>query len=119
MSPADPLNEQRNAGAGRRARGGVWVQAQVLAAGGTEFGGTVALLCLLGWWLDRKWGSSPAMILTGLVIGVIGGTLKLFRLQQQMYRTGPGAGPEQPRPNPSPASGTESSDGSSEHRRSD
>ena len=120
MSLTDPPVGRRKPGGSAGRRSGVWAQAQVFAAGGTEFGGTVAVLCLLGWWLDKRWGTSPTLILTGLVIGVVGGTIKLFRLQSAMYRAqpGPNTGPD---PEPGAADrrrkrSTEPSDGPSEER---
>lgn len=52
---------------------------------GLEFGGVVAILSLLGWWLDNKWGTSPTFILLGLFIGTVGGMYKLWRLGKKFF----------------------------------
>lgn len=52
---------------------------------GLEFGGVVALMCLLGWWLDTKWDTSPIFILIGLFIGTVGGIYKLWRLGKRFF----------------------------------
>ena len=46
---------------------------------GVEFAVAVAGLSLLGYWIDRRYGSSPWGLLIGLAIGLIGGTYNLIR----------------------------------------
>lgn len=39
----------------------------------------IALLALLGHWLDGRWGSDPWLTLAGAVLGVVVGFVNLFR----------------------------------------
>lgn len=74
-SPRRRLNEA--------ARG--YARVQTVAMSGMEFGGVIIVLALLGWWLDDRWGTSPWLVLTGTLVGIIGGLYKLANLQRQMY----------------------------------
>ena len=56
-----------------------------LAVAGTELGLTIAVLCLLGWWLDGQWSTSPLMLLLLGGIGVIGTFYKLFRTSSRYF----------------------------------
>jgi ATP synthase protein I len=46
---------------------------------GIEFAAAVAGLSLLGYWIDRHFGSSPWGLLIGAGIGLVGGTYNLIR----------------------------------------
>lgn len=50
-----------------------------LAGVGLEFAAAVAGLSLLGYWIDRHFGTSPWALLIGAGIGLIGGTYNLIR----------------------------------------
>lgn len=50
-----------------------------LAGVGLEFAAAVAGLTLLGYWIDRRFGSAPWGVLIGAAIGLIGGTYNLIR----------------------------------------
>jgi F0F1-type ATP synthase assembly protein I len=39
---------------------------------GIEFGGVVAVFCLIGYWLDQKFNTSPWFLLTGFFLAFIG-----------------------------------------------
>jgi hypothetical protein len=51
---------------------------------GTELGLGVAVLTLLGWWLDGKWNTTPWLTLTGAFIGIVGGLYKFWRLGREL-----------------------------------
>jgi F0F1-type ATP synthase assembly protein I len=34
----------------------------------------------IGWWLDGRFGTKPWLLLTGLILGMIGGFVNFFRL---------------------------------------
>lgn len=53
---------------------------------GAEVGLTVAALVLMGWWLDRKWGTTPLLILVGAGFGIVGGMLNLWRQSRKYFR---------------------------------
>lgn len=44
-----------------------------------EFAGAVAGFALLGYWIDRHFGSSPWGLLACVALGLIGGTYNLIR----------------------------------------
>jgi F0F1-type ATP synthase assembly protein I len=46
---------------------------------GFEFVAAVVGFTLVGYWVDRHYGSSPAGILVGLALGLIGATYNLIR----------------------------------------
>jgi ATP synthase protein I len=50
-----------------------------LAGVGIEFAAAVAGLTLLGYWIDRRFGSAPWGVLIGAAIGLVGGTYNLIR----------------------------------------
>ncbi len=56
-----------------------------LAVAGTELGLTIAVLCLLGWWLDGQWNSSPLMLLLLGGVGILGTFYKLFRTSGRYF----------------------------------
>ena len=53
---------------------------------GIEFAIIIAGWMLLGWWLDGRWGTSPAMILTGAGVGFALGMYRLVRDAQRAFR---------------------------------
>jgi F0F1-type ATP synthase assembly protein I len=50
-----------------------------LAGVGLEFAAAVAGLSLLGYWIDRHFGTGPWGLLIGAGIGLVGGTYNLIR----------------------------------------
>ena len=52
---------------------------------GLEFGSVVAILSLLGWWIDSKWDTSPVFLLILLFLGTVGGMYKLWRVGKQFF----------------------------------
>lgn len=82
--PADkPVGKPAGKLAGKFA-GKQWLSMGQLASSGAELGLTVAVLTLIGYWLDTKWNSSPWMLLTGALIGTLGSMYKLWRLNAKM-----------------------------------
>ena len=56
-----------------------------LAGVGLEFGGVVVVLTLTGHWLDARWNTGPWLMLTGLGVGLIGGTYNLWRQGRRFF----------------------------------
>ncbi|MCL2701125.1 MAG: AtpZ/AtpI family protein [Phycisphaerae bacterium] len=56
------------------------------ATAGIELAIIFALWVLLGWWLDNRWGTSPALILTGAVVGFALGMYRMVRDAQRAFR---------------------------------
>ncbi len=46
---------------------------------GLELAGATAGLALVGYWIDGKFGTSPWGILSGVVIGIVGGLYNLVK----------------------------------------
>ena len=46
---------------------------------GLELAGATAVLALLGYWIDGKFGTSPWGMLGGVIIGIVGGLYNLIR----------------------------------------
>jgi F0F1-type ATP synthase assembly protein I len=57
---------------------------------GFEFAGGILGFVLLGYWVDRSFGTQPYGVLAGSILGLIGGTVHLVRrglgLQQELAR---------------------------------
>ena len=58
-----------------------------LAGAGVELAGTVAILALLGWWLDDKWGTRPWLMVAGLFIGTVGAIYNLWRIGKRFFKS--------------------------------
>lgn len=56
------------------------------ASAGIELGLYVALLTLGGWWLDKKFGTSPALVLVGAALGVTAGMYRMFRTFNRLMK---------------------------------
>lgn len=50
-----------------------------LAGVGFELAGAVGGLCLLGYWIDRKFDTSPWFLISGAIIGIVGGLYNVVR----------------------------------------
>ena len=59
---------------GRRFPG--WVR---YSGAGLELAGATAGLALVGYWIDRKFGTAPWALLAGVVIGIVGGLYNLVK----------------------------------------
>ena len=44
-----------------------------------ELAGATAGLALVGYWIDRKFGTAPWALLAGVVIGIVGGLYNLVK----------------------------------------
>lgn len=56
-----------------------------LLGAGVELAASVVVLTLAGWWADGKLGTEPWLLLTGLALGMVGGTYKLWRLGKRFF----------------------------------
>lgn len=59
---------------------------QGLAGIGFELVGAVVGLTLIGYWWDRHFGSSPWGLLTGAVLGLVGGMYNLIRQSLSAFK---------------------------------
>jgi ATP synthase protein I len=46
---------------------------------GLELAGATAGLALVGYWIDRKYGTAPWALLIGVIIGIVGGLYNLIK----------------------------------------
>jgi len=53
---------------------------------GLELAGATAGLALVGYWIDRRFGTQPWGILGGVVIGLVGGLYNLVRESLEAVR---------------------------------
>jgi F0F1-type ATP synthase assembly protein I len=63
--------------------GGRW---QGLSGIGFELVAAVVGFTLIGYWWDRHFGSSPWGVLTGVALGLIGGTYNLIRQSLSAFK---------------------------------
>ena len=78
-----------------------------LAGVGVEFAAAVAGLSLLGYWIDRHFGTGPWALLLGAGLGIVGGTYNLIR----DALGGPRRGRRGPEGSGAPAAGGEAGGG--------
>jgi ATP synthase protein I len=67
--------------AGRRFPG--WVRHSGL---GLQLAGGVAGFALIGYWIDRQYGSRPWGLIVGVVLGIVGGLYNLVKEALQATR---------------------------------
>jgi F0F1-type ATP synthase assembly protein I len=53
---------------------------------GFELAASVAVLTLVGWWVDRHFGSAPWGVLAGALIGLVGGMYNMVRQALESVR---------------------------------
>ena len=61
-------------------------QLSTMLGTGVELAGVVTVLTLIGWWLDQRFETSPWLILTAAVMGIIGCLYKIWLIWQRMYQ---------------------------------
>ena len=64
-------------------RSGGWVRYSGI---GLELAAVTAGLTLVGYWIDRRFGTSPWGLLGGVIIGIVGGLYNLIRESQDAIR---------------------------------
>ena len=55
---------------------------------GLELAGAIGGLTLVGYWIDRRFGTTPWGMLVGVVIGLVGGLYNLVRESLEAVREG-------------------------------
>lgn len=58
----------------------------VLATAGLEMIGVVLVLTFLGWWGDVSWGTLPWLTLAGMIIGTVGGMVRLYQRGKPFFQ---------------------------------
>jgi len=53
---------------------------------GMEFAGGIAGFVLIGYWIDRSWGTAPKGVVTAAALGCIGGMYVLIRRGYELAR---------------------------------
>lgn len=85
--PDRPSEPREGGDPGPRAKGFApsreWVRDQRdihrYAGAGLQFGLSIALFTLLGYWLDGRFGTRPWLLLAGVLVGFGGGAISLFK----------------------------------------
>lgn len=54
-------------------------QAGAVMGVGLQFAGAILLFLFLGRWLDERLGTEPWLLLTGVLVGSVGGFISLYR----------------------------------------
>ena len=63
-----------------------------LGGAGFEFAASVAGFALVGYWLDRHYGWRPWGVLTGALLGIVGGLYNLVKASLSVNREASGEG---------------------------
>lgn len=79
----DPLRERSG-----RGRGSNWALSSI----GIEVLVDVVLGAALGYWLDRRFGTEPWLLIAGLLFGIAAGYWTLFKLLRRREGSGNGDG---------------------------
>ena len=53
---------------------------------GVEFGGVIGIFTWAGYWADRKLGSSPWLMVAGLMVGFVGMTYLLYKETRDLHK---------------------------------
>ncbi len=61
-----------------------------LAGVGIQFGAVISLFALAGYWLDDRIGSSPWLLLLGVLLGFAGGTVSLVKAVTRLKKNADG-----------------------------
>jgi F0F1-type ATP synthase assembly protein I len=54
-------------------------QAGEVLGAGMQFAGAIILFLFVGRWLDSRLGTEPWLLLTGVLVGAVGGFVSLYR----------------------------------------
>jgi F0F1-type ATP synthase assembly protein I len=53
---------------------------------GFEFASTVGVMALLGWYLDKRWHTSPWLLVSGIAVGFGFGLWRLIRAARPTFK---------------------------------
>jgi F0F1-type ATP synthase assembly protein I len=82
-SPQDVSDDRKSAPASGLARSG-GVQ---MASSGFDLAVVICGFTAIGWWLDRKYGWAPWGVLTGAILGIVGGLTNFLRAATAQMRS--------------------------------
>jgi ATP synthase protein I len=80
MLPSDPIQGPERPQKKRSERDSFLIDFGVYGAVGFQLVASLLAGVFLGQWLDKKWGTDPWLMFTGLILGSTAGFLNLFRL---------------------------------------
>jgi ATP synthase protein I len=84
------VKDERPAPQGSEDEGGEFRQYLSLSALGIEIGVALAIGILIGWYLDRLFGTRPWFIISFTIFGIIAGFLNIVRLARKDWDEEPG-----------------------------
>ena len=56
-----------------------YAEAGPYISAGTQYAASIIVCLLIGWWLDSKFGTSPWLVVTGVILGAVSGFYSLYR----------------------------------------
>lgn len=77
MSPGS--NEEKNKKGGDRSGFAALREYSPYLTLGIQLAAAVVVFSLVGAWLDSRWDTSPWLLLSGLLLGSVGGFVKFFK----------------------------------------
>lgn len=57
---------------------------------GVEMMASIVGPTLLGWWLDGKFGTEPWLVVSGMLLGLVGGFYNMIKALMRLTRQEPG-----------------------------
>lgn len=76
----DSQNDDENNAPGKGAGGISWRQATGTVGLALAIPWMIGVPVLIGWWLDKKYATSPLWLIIGLAVGLIGTALDIYQL---------------------------------------
>lgn len=76
----DSANDDGNNSPGKSTGGISWRQATGTVGLALAIPWMIGVPALIGWWLDKKFATSPLLLIIGLVLGLIGTALDIYQL---------------------------------------
>ncbi|MBM2845364.1 MAG: hypothetical protein HW407_676 [Bacteroidetes bacterium] len=73
MAPPGKKSGQQRSGSGWSTEFGPFLTL------GLQLALAVGAFAALGWWLDTKWGTTPWLLLTGVILGAVGGGISFIK----------------------------------------
>lgn len=78
-SDGTPARRSESVGKSDQQRGSEAPEPGELVGVGLQFAGAIVLFLFLGRWLDSRFGTEPWLLVTGVVVGAVGGFYSMYR----------------------------------------
>jgi F0F1-type ATP synthase assembly protein I len=57
---------------------------------GFQLAAAMVVFGAIGWWLDERWGTTPWLLVVGVLLGAVGGMISIIRTSIRSARTSNG-----------------------------